>query len=50
MTSTRLPLRDGGRSNCQFRSRAVSPRNRSTEWIDTALSSFARLQTLSHGW
>ena len=31
-------------------SSARSPRNRSTEWIETALSSSARLQTLSHGW
>ena len=29
---------------------ARSPRNRSTEWIETALSRSARLQTLSHGW
>jgi Ni,Fe-hydrogenase I large subunit len=32
------------------RSSARSPRNRSTEWIETALSRLARLQTLSHGW
>ena len=28
----------------------ASPRNRSTAWIETALSRLARLQTLSHGW
>ncbi len=39
----------GGGSNFQPRSRARSPRNRSTEWIDTALSRCARLQIVSHG-
>jgi hypothetical protein len=50
MTSTRLPVRAGGAANVQPFSRARSPRNRSTEWIETALSRLARLQTLSHGW
>ena len=50
MTSTRLPLRSSGGVNCQPCSVARSPRKRSTAWIETALSSSARLQTLSHGW
>jgi hypothetical protein len=50
MTSTRLPVAPGGRSNAHPCSKARSPRYRSTEWIDTALSTSARLQTLSHGW
>ena len=39
-----------GGSKAQPCSTARSPRNRSTEWIDTALSRSLRLQTLSHGW
>ena len=45
-----MPLRTGGGSKRHPCSSARSPRNRSTEWIETALSRLARLQTLSHGW
>jgi hypothetical protein len=39
----------GGGPNRHSRSSARSPRNRSTEWIETELSISARLQTLSQG-
>jgi hypothetical protein len=39
-----------GGANPQPCSVARSPRNRSMEWIETVLSSCARLQESSHGW
>jgi len=51
MISTRLPVGSVfSIPNGQWFLVARSPRNLSTEWTETALSSSLRLHTLSHGW
>ena len=48
-TRTRLPVDRAGSGSRQCSRSARSPRNLSTAWMETASSSFARLQAISHG-